>query len=665
MANKLRRFQPLLPLDIAQDALNDLTFSPLAWRDDGVQNPKPLFASKQVAQQKGRQDAENANSTQKILDRPCSDEEAATYASLLRRCGNLKALSQGKRVHALIFKNGHMRETFLGNLLVQMYGKCGAMENAVSVFAEMPRRNVFSWNLLIGAYILNGHGIEALPLYQQMQQQGVMADKVTFVSILSACVSQVALVEGKWIHVCILSGGFESDVVVGTALLNMYGKCASVNNAERMFDSILMKNVITWNAMFAVYTEHGQDTEALQLFQHMELKGVVPNKVTFIILLPACTSQRKLVHGKRMHVRILHDNFESDVVLDNALISMYGKCGALEFACLVFSTMPQRDVVSWNILVEAYLQRGHSKEALYLFQHMQREGILPDDITYISVLSACVNEAALAEGKQLHSRVVSCGFESNVVVGTALVNMYAKCGILEDAWRTFYRMPIRNVVSWNAMIAAYAQHGESDVVLQLFQQMHSEEVVPTDFTFFSVLSACSHTGLMDEGCHWFYSMTRDHGITPRVEHFNCMVDLYGRAGQLDEAEWLIKNMPCKPSAASWSALLSACRMHLDIERGRDILDNVIKLDPESAAPYVSLSNIYAAAGRWYDAARVREMMKRLKKQSRPFIIEDDFEAYEFDSWQLQKEEMCIELQRWSEEIEAVGLPEIHMARCSE
>lgn len=567
-------------------------------------------------------------STKQSYHLPCSDEDAAVYASLLRRCSHLRTLSHGRRVHALILTCGHMGDTFLGNLLVQMYGSCGAMAEAASVFSSMPKKNVYSWNLLIGAYIQNGQGILVPPLYRHMQQKGVIPDQVTFVSTLSAFSGPSDLVEGQWMHVCMQWCGFECDAVAGTALLNMYGKCGSLQNALKMFNRILEKNVISWNAMFAVYTQHGQEKEALQLFQCMEMKGIIPNKVTFITLLPACTSQADIAEGKRMHVRILHDAFESGVNLENALLDMHGKCGALELACSVFTAMPERDVISWNVMVEAYIQQGENEEAFYLLKQMQEEGALPDEVSCISVLSACVNEAALAEGKRLHSRLVCGRFESDVIVGTALVNMYAKCGNLEGAHRTFDTMPHKNVVSWNAMIGAYAQHGLSNICLFLFQEMLLEGIVPTDSTYFSVLFACSHTGLLNEGCHWFHFMISNHGIKPTVEHFNCMVDLLGRAGQLDEGEALLCSMSCQPSAASWAALLSGCKMHSDVDRGIHIIEHVIRTNPESAAPYVSLSNIYAAVGRWDEAEKIQQERKGRRKLP-DSVIDYDFWDEEF------------------------------------
>lgn len=579
-----------------------------------------------AAAQQGSEEAKGqpSHDLQQSFDIPCTDEDAAVFASLLRRCSAFKTLRHGKRVHSLIVTSGHMGDTFFCNLLIQMYSSCGALAEATSVFAHMPKTNVFSWNLLIGAYIQNQQNIHVvLPLYRHMQQKGVVPDQVTFVSTLSAFSAPRDLLEGQWMHVCMHSSGLAYDPIAGTALLNMYGKCSAPNTALKVFDRIVDKNVISWNAMFAVYTQHGQEKEALKLFQCMEMQGIIPNNVTFITLLPACTCQGDLANGKQMHTRILHDAFESNVNLDNALLDMYGKCGAVELACSVFAAMPERDVISWNVMAEAYIQKGQNDEAFYLFKQMKEEGTLPDDVSCVSILSACVNGAALCEGKRIHSKLIYGEDEPDVIAGTALVNMYAKCGNLEGAQQAFDDMPSKNVISWNSMIGACAQHGLMSPCLYILHQMLSKSVVPTDSTYFSVLSACSHSGFVEEGYYWFLIMVYHHRLTPTVEHFNCMIDLLGRAGQLNEAEVMLYDMSCQPSAASWAALLGGCSLHADIERGVRIIDQVIRTNPENAAPFVVLSNLYASLGEWGKAGKLQRERKGARNQP-DIVIDYDF-----------------------------------------
>jgi pentatricopeptide repeat protein len=306
---------------------------------------------------------------------------------------------------------------------------------------------------------------------------------------------------------------------------------------------------------------------------------------------------------------------DSDVKVENALLDMHGKCGDLELACYVFETMAERDVISWNAMAEAYIHQGRNEEAFGLFKQMQEECVLPDEVSCITLLSACVNEGSLVGGKRLHCLLSGGKAESDVISGTALVNMYAKCGHLYRAELAFGRMLQKNVVSWNAMVAAYAQHGSCEVCFHLFQDMLSKGVRATDLTYFSILSACSHAGLLCEGCFWFKFMVSFHGFEPTTEHFNCLLDLLGRSGQLDNGEALLYSMSsCQPNAASWATLLASCKAHSDVDRGIRIIRHVIRTDPESAAPYVSISNIYATLGRWEEAEKIQARRKIVKKQ---------------------------------------------------
>ncbi|KAH7426129.1 hypothetical protein KP509_11G086200 [Ceratopteris richardii] len=496
-----------------------------------------------------------------------------------------------------------------------MYSSCGALSEATSVFNSMPKNNVFSWNLLIGTLSqsdLYTHGAQSC--YQHMQQKGIMPDQVTFVSTLSAFSDPKDLFPAHQLHTCMQSNNFSSDSIVGTALLNMYGKCGTSQTARRVFDQIQDKNVISWNAMFTVYTQHNDIKAAFELFSLMEMQGFIPNEVTFITFLPACTSQGNIAEVKRIHTRILHHNFESSVNLENALLDAYGKFGYLQLAWSVFIRMPERDVISWNVMSEAYLYQALNDEAFYLFYQMQEEDTLPDDVSCVSVLSACVNKVTLMQAKRAHIMLIHSEDELDVIAGTALVNMYGKCGYLEGAQQVFEGMPNKNIISWNAMIGACAQHGCKSRSLHIFYKMLEKGVRPTDATFFSLLHACSHTGFVEEAYHSFLMMVYIHHLTPTVEHYNCMIDLLGRAGQLDEAEAMIHVMTCPTSAASWAALLGGCSLHSDIDCGIRIINQVIKTNPENAAPFVVLSNIFASLGRLEEAEELQILRKTISNQ---------------------------------------------------
>eukprot|EP00249_Psilotum_nudum_P012827 c24006_g16_i1 orf=3-1022(+) len=339
-----------------------------------------------------------------------------------------------------------------------MYGKCGSSVDARRVFDAMRSPTVVCWNSVIAAYGQNGNVNEALLLLLQMQQKGMEPDSITFVSILTACTSLGALTEGKVIHANIIAAGLVRDVTVGNSLVNMYGKCKSVNDARRVFDEMRIRNVVSWTVMIAAYCQNGHGKKALELFLQMQEGGVKPDNITYLTILDACAGLVALAEGKVIHASIVSSGLESDVVVGNSLINMYGKCGSPLNARRVFEKMCLRNVVSWTSVITAYGQNGNYKEALELFWQMQQEGLTLDIVTFVTILDTCGNLAALTEGKVIHALIVASGLESNDTVCNALINMYGKCGSLQDARTVFDKMPQRDVVLWATMIAAYSQN---------------------------------------------------------------------------------------------------------------------------------------------------------------------------------------------------------------
>eukprot|EP01018_Ginkgo_biloba_P029528 Gb_22668 [translate_table: standard] len=529
------------------------------------------------------------------------------------RCGNMKTLLEGKCIHAHIIKTQDDQDTFVGNNLVNMYAKCGSLDDARQVFRKMPEQDLVSWNAMIAGYAKwhaqNGNGEEALKLFVRMQRAGMKSDQFTFGSVLRACASLACLEAGMQVHSQIIKTEFESDVFAGSALVDMYAKCGCLGDAHELFNRMPERNGVSWTAMVAGYAQKGHVDEALKLFNQMQQSGIKPNQYTFSTILMACASIGALEQGKEVHTIIAEFGFESDLFVCSALVDMYAKCGSIENALRVFEKMSKRNVVSWNAMIAGYRHNGRVEQALQLFYQMQRGGIKPTEVTFASVLRACASLTAMEQGKRVHNHIIKTGFEVNVFVGSALVYMYAKCGSIKDARHVFDKTPAQNVVTWNALIAGYAQNGNGKEALQLFEQMQLKNIRPNHITFVSVLFACSHAGLLDDGQHYFHSMSRDHGITPAVEHYACMIDLLGRAGRLDDAESLIYKMSVNPGAFVWRTLLGACTIRGDMERGKRAVEHVLELEPQDSATYVLLSNIYAAAGRWDDVAKVRKMMK--------------------------------------------------------
>eukprot|EP01018_Ginkgo_biloba_P033469 Gb_14617 [translate_table: standard] len=656
-----------------------------------------------------------------LLESPgiCSDSDI--YASILQCCAKMEAMTEGKHMHAHLTKAGFHQDVFLGNNLVNMYVKCQNLADARLVFDKIPKRDVVSWTAMMAGYAQNGHGEEALKLFCRMQRHGVVPNQFTFATVVKACASLADMKQGKQVHNLVIATGFESDVAVTNALVDMYAKCGSILDAAKvfaemptpnslstntmiaayarngclvdavkLFNQIHKPNASSWNAMISGYVQNGQGKEALKLLYRMQQAKVKPDHFTFGSALSACASLAALEQGKQVHTQIIRNGLELVFIVGNALVDMYAKCKSIESARQVFDKIVRRDAVSWTAMIAGYVQNGYLNEALKLFSQMpkpdiiawnamiakcaqktycddalklfirmQSSGTKPDHFTFGSALSACSSLSVLQQGRQVHAHIIGTGFEFDVVVGNAIVDMYAKCGSIADACNMFDKMPARNMVSWTTMITGCAQHGRGEEALYLFQQMLEEGMKPNEITYVGVLSACNHAGLADEGCHYFNSMSQEHGIIPTVEHYSCMVDILGRAGWLDEAEAFIKEMPIEPNVAIWGALLGACRIHGNVELGKKAAEHLLELEMQDAGTYVLLSNIYAAAGRWDDVTNVRKMMRarRVKKQPGCSWIEIKNRTHTFvagDRLHPQSEEIYAELQSLSEQLKEAG-----------
>ncbi|KAL6008134.1 hypothetical protein ACLOJK_033640 [Asimina triloba] len=333
------------------------------------------------------------------------------------------------------------------------------------------------------------------------------------------------------------------------------------------------------------------------------------------------------------HANQLFEKIEPKSLFVSTLtVSGYSKIGKHEDARLIFDQMHEKDLVSWSAMIAGYAESNHLNEALELFKEMQIYGIRPDQITMLSVISACAHLGALEQAKWIHTFVDKNGFGDILSVNNALIDMYAKCGSLDRARQVFDDMPQRNVISWTSMITALAMHGNGAPALLLFEQMKmTGGVEPNWVTFVGLLYACSHAGLVDEGRRIFISMIKEYNITPKQEHYGCMVDLLGRANLLDEAAKLVEEMPFEPNVVVWGSLLGACRIHGNVELGELSARRLLELDPSHDGAHVLLSNIYAKANRWRDVREVRRLMKNkgITKETGHSWIELNNEMHEF------------------------------------
>lgn len=520
-----------------------------------------------------------------------SDEDALVNA--LKVCTRSKDLTWGKRIHAYMITSRIKPSVFIMNILVDMYAKCGSLQDARVVFDHIHKQDVVSWNIMISGHAKHGDPEEAFKLFNQMESVGLLPDRITFLGILDACASSGNLRQGVQIHIRIVFSGLKPNITTANALINMYSKCSSMGQACKIFNRLHDRDVISWNTILSGFIMHKDVGNVLGLFEKMERDSVKPDEVSFLSILNACASLGDLEQGKQAHAKMIQAGLKTDIVMENALLDMYTKCGSIEIASQIFNEMTNRNVVSWTVMITTHADLGNVVDVFNLFQQMQCEGVNPNDVTFLSILCACGSLGDLEKGKRIHTNIVGSAWEAVVNVGNAVVDMYAKCGSITEAGRCFDKMKIRDVVSWNVMVSGYAQHGHGKEVLHLVEQMKKEGFKPNPVTLVGTLCACSHAGLVAEGFSYFDCMGRHHGIIPTANHYACMVDLLCRSGLLEMADDFFRNIPDEPNLASWRTLLGACKIHGDVKRAKSIAKSTLQLEQGNAPALEMLSNMHA------------------------------------------------------------------------
>ena len=490
----------------------------------------------------------------------------------------------------------------------------GDIQYARVLFSQIERPNTYMWNTMIRGYCKAKIPTIGFSFFRQMARECVEMDRRSFVFALKACEQFCTVLEGESVHCWIWKMGFDSDLVVRNGLVHLYAECGCLNFAREVFDRSFERDVVTWTSMIDGYVVHNCSEEALKLFNSMLMSDVEPNEVTMIAVLSACSLKGDLTMGKSIHEYIKKRNVNYSLNLQNAMLDMYVKCGCLvaarevfddmkirdvfswtimvngyakfgelDLARKFFDAMPEKNVVSWNAMIAGYSQNNQPEEALKLFRNLVGVGLHPIENTLVCVLSACGQLGSLDLGQWIHHFYINQKrIQSSVILANAFIDMYAKCGSIDAAAMIFNETVERDLVSWNSMIAGYASHGHATKALVLFDEMINMRFKPDEITFVGVLSACSHGGLVPVGREYFKSMNRNFGIEPTVEHYACVIDLFGRVGLLEEAYELITKMPMEASVAAWGALLNACRMHGNVEVGKLSAFKLLDLDPEDS-----------------------------------------------------------------------------------
>ncbi|KAJ8644183.1 hypothetical protein MRB53_005931 [Persea americana] len=415
----------------------------------------------------------------------------------------------------------------------------------------------------------------------------------------------------KQIHAQMIISGRISDNFAASRIMSFCALSDSgdIAYARKLFENTQEPNSFMWNTIIRAYSGSPNPSNAIFLYARMRKEGAPPGNHTFPFLLKACTKYHSLSSGIQVHGHVIKHGFDLDIYVANGLIRFYGGCGSIFDARRVFDEIPERNLIIWTTMVSGYAQNFCSNEALMLFDEMIVEGVKPNGPTLASVLSACARSGGLELGERIHVFIQEKGIEVEVILGTALVDMYAKNGVISTARKLFDGMPERNIVTWNAMICGLAMHGYVEDALKLFHELERDEIAPNDITFVGVLSACCHAGLVEVGSEIFYSMRRVYGIEPKIEHYGCIVDLLGRVGRVMEAEELIRGMKWKADVVVLGALLAGCKNHGNVEIAERVVKAMLELEPNNHGVYVVLSNMYAEAARWEDVVRLRKVMR--------------------------------------------------------
>ncbi|KAG5236584.1 pentatricopeptide repeat-containing protein [Salix suchowensis] len=609
---------------------------------------------------------------------PVPLNSTALYAALSSTPTSLPHL---KQFHAHVLRSDLPPSLILKLLLSSPSFSSSSLDYALSVFTHLPTCHTPLSNKLLRSLSRSAKPENALLAYEKMRlKEGLLGiDRFSFPPLLKAASRASGLNEGKEIHGVAAKLGFDKDPFVQTGLVGMYASCDRISDARLVFDKMPYRDVVAWSIMIDGYHQNGLYDDVLQLFEEMRSSNLKPDEMILATILSACGRARNLSYGEAIHDFIIENNVVLDTYLQSALLTMYASCGCMEMAQklfsrissrnlvvltamisgysrvgrvedarLIFDQMEEKDLVCWSAMISGYAESDKPQEALNLFIEMQVFGIKPDQVTILSVISACAHLGVLDRAQWIHMFVDKNGLGGTLPVNNALIDLYAKCGNLGAARRVFEKMQSRNVISWTSMINAFAIHGDAN-----------ENIKPNGVTFVGVLYACSHAGLVEEGRRTFASMINEHNITPKLEHYGCMVDLFGRANLLRDALELVETMPLAPNTVIWGSLMAACHIHGENELGEFAAKQVLELEPDHDGALVQLSNIYAKDRRWQDVGEIRNLMKQrgISKERGCSWIELNNKVYEFvmaDKKHKQADKIYEKLDEVVKELKLVG-----------
>nr|GEV55745.1 pentatricopeptide repeat-containing protein At3g24000, mitochondrial [Tanacetum cinerariifolium] len=541
-----------------------------------------------------------------------------TLSALLSVCGVMNDILWGAAVHGLVHKLGLDLNLSLCNTLLGMYSDVGRFKGMVKLFKEMPEKDSISWNSLIAGYAQYGEYVKALKVFAEMLQRQIRANHVTFTSALASCSEHEFNAEAKILHALVITAGLQNNLIVGNALVTMYGKQKMMWKAERVFERMPERDLVTWNTLIGGYADCEETDRAIKIFKLMREQNELSNYITLVHVLSSCVaSNHLLIHGMPLHGYVIRSGFDLYDYVKNSLITMYSKCKDLNSSTRIFDGLLNKDYVSWNVMVAANAHHGNGEQALKTFSEMIKSRIMLDHFSFSAALAAAANLSTVEEGQQVHCLTVKFGFDSYQFVLTSIMDMYGKCGEINDVLKMLPGPNTRTHVTWNILISAYARQGSFQDAQDVFHEMVNTGLKPNHVTFVSLLSACSHGGLVDEGLEYYSLMTTKYGVPVGIEHCVCIIDLLGRSGRLTEAENFIKNMPVTPNDFVWRSLLAACRIHGNSQLGKRALNHLLKSNPSDDSAFVLYSNVCATSGEWEAVHDLRVEMESSNVKKKP------------------------------------------------
>ncbi|KAL5747538.1 hypothetical protein ACOSQ2_024835 [Xanthoceras sorbifolium] len=525
--------------------------------------------------------------------------------SLTAVVGALFDVQEGEQIHVFGVKTGLLCN-HLNNAIMNMYVRCAKKLDAVKVFDEITDPDVVSWTERIGAA---SDGVEALELFKFLRFNGFDMNEYTMTNVLSAISGQRLWKPGKQIQALCYKAGFLKMVSVGNALIYMYGKSGLIDDARRVFDDMICRDSVSWNSLIAGYSENGFVGQAIGLFNSMRDFSVQPNNYTLASILEAVSNSKSPKQAMQIHSHIIKVGFLLDDSMVSCLITTYGKCSWISESKRIYSEIDTKNAIHVNAVASALVLSGCLADALEFFRNVWGSFVEVDSSTLSIILKICGAITDLEHGRSIHSLAVKTRIYQHSFVESAVIDMYCKCGSIEDAEKAFWFTSTDNLAAWNAMIMGYAQQGCYHEASNLFNKMSRFGLKPDEITYLGVLTSCCHAGLVREAYTYLDRMFELHGVIPQLEHYACMVDLLGRVGLLEDAKKTMDQMPIPPDAHIWQILLSACNICGNVDLGRVAASKLLELEPNNESAYILLSNLYASAGMWNAVGKLRKEMK--------------------------------------------------------